>query len=59
MAVPKHKTSRSRRNKRRANHRVSAPHIVECPQCHSPKLPHTVCLNCGTYRGRQIIEIEE
>jgi large subunit ribosomal protein L32 len=30
---------------------------VACPQCHSPKLPHAVCSVCGTYNGRQVIEV--
>ncbi|NLT34656.1 MAG: 50S ribosomal protein L32 [Gaiellales bacterium] len=59
MALPKRKHSRSRRDKRRATHSLTAIHFVDCPQCHSPKLPHTVCPNCGTYKGRQIVEVEE
>lgn len=59
MAVPKRKHSRARRDSRRATHRVKVPKMVECPQCHSPRLPHRVCAVCGTYRGRQVIEMEE
>lgn len=59
MAVPKRKTSRQRRDKRRATHAVSAPTVNECPQCHSPKVPHRVCPTCGMYKGRQIVEVEE
>lgn len=54
MAVPKRKTSKSRRDKRRATHTASVPALVECPQCHQPKRPHHVCANCGTYRGREV-----
>jgi large subunit ribosomal protein L32 len=54
MAVPKRKTSKSRRDKRRATHKVSIPALVECPQCHQPKRPHHVCPTCGTYRGREV-----
>jgi large subunit ribosomal protein L32 len=54
MAVPKKKTSKSRRDKRRATHKLEAPRVNECPNCHRPKRPHRVCLNCGTYRGREV-----
>ncbi|HET9545990.1 MAG TPA: 50S ribosomal protein L32 [Gaiellaceae bacterium] len=54
MAVPKRKTSKSRRDKRRATHKLSAPVVIECPQCHQPKRPHRVCPTCGTYRGREV-----
>ena len=40
MAVPKKKTSKSRRDKRRATHRLEAPRVNECPNCHQPKRPH-------------------
>jgi large subunit ribosomal protein L32 len=54
MAVPKKKTSKSRRDKRRAQHSIEAPRVNICPQCHSPKRPHHVCPTCGTYKGREV-----
>ncbi|HEY8552465.1 MAG TPA: 50S ribosomal protein L32 [Thermaerobacter sp.] len=56
MAVPKHKTSKSRRDKRRTHWKLTAPALVECPQCHQPKRPHRVCPNCGHYRGRVAVK---
>jgi large subunit ribosomal protein L32 len=53
MAVPKKKTSKSRRDRRRAQHGVEAAKTTACSTCHSPKLPHRVCPVCGTYRGRE------
>jgi large subunit ribosomal protein L32 len=58
MAVPKKRQSRTRRDKRRAQHKVSAPRLNECPRCHSPRLPHRVCPTCGTYAGREVISHE-
>ena len=54
MAVPKKRTSSARRDRRRATHGIDKPRPNECPQCHSPRLPHRVCLNCGTYAGREV-----
>ncbi len=60
MAVPKKKMSRSRTRRRKASWKLDRPRTSTCPQCHSPKLPHRACPNCGTYRGREIIpETEE
>jgi large subunit ribosomal protein L32 len=56
MAVPKTRTSRARRNSRRAQWKLTVPGLVECPQCHEKKLPHRVCLNCGFYRGKEILD---
>jgi large subunit ribosomal protein L32 len=54
MAVPKRKTSKARRDKRRAQHGVAAPRPNVCPTCGSPKQPHHMCPSCKTYRGREI-----
>jgi large subunit ribosomal protein L32 len=59
MAVPKRKTSRSRRDMRRAHDSLSTPARSICPQCREPKPPHRVCRNCGTYRGREVIKTDE
>jgi len=60
VAVPKKKTSRARRDRRRANHdKVTAPNLTTCVQCGEPVKPHTACWNCGTYRNRQTIEVQE
>ena len=59
MAVPKRKVSKAKRDSRRANTwTLSAPGIVECPQCHEPKLSHRVCKKCGSYDGKQVISQE-
>jgi large subunit ribosomal protein L32 len=55
MAVPKQKQSHSRTNKRRSQHKLTAPTFNSCPQCHSPRRPHRVCPVCGTYAGREIV----
>ena len=54
MAVPKKKTSKARRDKRRATHRLEAPRLNACPNCGSPTRPHHVCPTCKQYRGREI-----
>ena len=59
MAVPKQKTSKSKRDKRRSHDALKAPSQSACPDCGSPRQPHRVCPNCGKYRGRVIIETEE
>ena len=59
MAVPKRKTSKARRDKRRANWKLEAPNLVKCPHCHEFKLSHTVCGNCGYYKGREVVAMAE
>ena len=54
MAVPKQRQSHSRTNKRRSTHKITPPSLRACPSCGAPRLPHRVCLNCGTYAGREV-----
>lgn len=59
MIVPKRRTSRSRKNKRRSHHALARPAVSVCPSCGAPKVPHRICGQCGTYRDRTVIETEE
>ncbi|MCS6951240.1 MAG: 50S ribosomal protein L32 [Bryobacterales bacterium] len=59
MANPKRRHSQRRTNNRRAHDALRAAGLTECPNCHEPKLPHRVCPHCGTYKGREVIEVEE
>lgn len=57
MAVPKRKTSPSRRNMRRSHHALVAVQAVECPNCGELRLNHHVCGACGHYNNREIVEV--
>jgi large subunit ribosomal protein L32 len=56
MAVPKRRTSKARRNKRRSHHARSPVQTSDCPNCGAPRQPHRVCPNCGYYKGTQVTE---
>ena len=54
MAVPKRKTSKARRDKRRSSHwKLVAPGLVTCPKCGAFCLPHRMCKSCMTSKGRE------
>jgi len=54
MAVPKKKTSPSRRNMRRSHHALKPVAYGECPNCGELKRPHHLCPSCGYYDGREV-----
>ena len=56
MAVPKSKTSKSKRNMRRSHHALKLHGISICSNCSSVKHPHAICDACGHYRGKQWLE---
>ncbi|NGP76709.1 50S ribosomal protein L32 [Balneolaceae bacterium YR4-1] len=59
MAHPKRKTSKSRKNKRRANHGLEEPTLAECSNCGALHRYHHVCTECGYYRGRQVVSVSK
>lgn len=59
MAVPKKRKSRSKRDMRRATHKISAAVYNECGQCGAPKEPHRICGSCGWYKDRYALEVVE
>jgi large subunit ribosomal protein L32 len=59
MGLPKRRTSKSRRDKRRTGKRLSAPSLSTCPDCSEPVLPHHACPSCGSYKGRQVTNVEK
>ncbi|MEE8348278.1 MAG: 50S ribosomal protein L32 [Acidobacteriota bacterium] len=59
MPNPKRRHSKSRTRKRRSHDFLTAPSLSICSNCGSSVLPHRVCANCGHYKGRQVIEVED
>jgi len=57
MGVPKQKHTKSRRNKRRLHIFLKAATLTKCPKCGQPILPHTICLNCGYYKGTEVVDV--
>ncbi len=56
---PKNKTSKARRDKRRANWKMSATNLVKCSKCGELMMPHRVCKACGSYNKKEIISVGE
>jgi large subunit ribosomal protein L32 len=59
MAVPKKKTSKSRRDMRRSHHALDTFNWVEDKSSGEPVRRHHVDLKTGMYKGRQVIEVRE
>jgi large subunit ribosomal protein L32 len=56
MAVPKRKTSPSRRGMRRSADALSRPTYVEDKDSGELRRPHHIDLKTGMYRGRQVLK---
>tara|TARA_B110000438_G_scaffold130962_1_gene127162 strand:+ start:1639 stop:1818 length:180 start_codon:yes stop_codon:yes gene_type:complete len=56
MAVPKRKTSKSKKNQRRSHHKISSINIIEDKKSGEYRLSHHLDLKTGLYNGKQILE---
>ena len=56
MAVPKRKTSKSRRNKRRSHHKITNANVVEDKKSGEYRLSHHVDLKTGLYNGKKVLD---
>jgi len=57
-ALPKKKITRAQKGHRLNSLKMRPIHPSFCPRCRAAKLPHTVCRQCGFYRGRQVVGAE-
>ena len=55
MAVPKRKTSRSKRNMRRSHDRINQLNIIVDKNSGEPRLTHRIDLSTGIYNGKTIL----
>jgi len=49
--------NRSQRGNARSHRALLVSSLTLCKECGSPKTPHTICLVCGKYKGRQMIDV--
>lgn len=57
MAVPRHRHTRSSVGQRRMHIFITPAALTSCSKCGKAVKPHTVCLNCGYYKGREVINV--
>ena len=59
MAVPKRKTSRSKRNMRRSHDSLNLLNIIDDKNSGEPRISHRLDISTGIYNGKQILKKKE
>jgi len=57
MGVPRHRRTKSKQGHRRSHLALKKLALVSCAKCGSQIRPHSVCYNCGFYKGRQVVDV--
>ena len=55
--VNRMRATRSHRNNRRSHHALDAAHSTKCSNCGADRKSHTICMGCGWYNGRKVIDL--
>lgn len=50
--------TRAHTKNRRSHHALKAPTLAVCSNCGAHHRPHHMCLQCGFYNGRQVIDLK-
>ena len=56
MSVPSQRKSRSKTKRGRSHDALKSPTYNKCPKCKKVVRPHRACSNCGTYKGKAVID---
>jgi len=59
MAVPKRKTSKSKRDMRRSHDSIKSLNIIEDKDSGESRLSHKIDMSTGMYNGRQVFKKKE
>jgi large subunit ribosomal protein L32 len=58
MAVPQVRTSKRMKGFRRSHHALKPPQLIHCSNCGNQILPHRVCAQCGHFKGKEVVAVE-
>jgi large subunit ribosomal protein L32 len=56
MSTQKQRHTKGRRDRARAELKLSPKNLVTCTKCGAQILAHTVCPKCGFYKGREVVD---
>ncbi|OGD57312.1 50S ribosomal protein L32 [Candidatus Berkelbacteria bacterium RBG_13_40_8] len=59
MAEPKKRHTSTRSGNRRSHLAKKTKSLSICPKCKETTFSHRVCPNCGYYKGKDVLKLEE
>lgn len=58
MGLPSKRRTKTSKKERASHFALKPKSLVKCSKCGKLILPHRACLNCGTYKDREVIKIK-
>ncbi len=59
MAVPFRRVSKTRKRMRRSHSALELDTTTKCPNCGAVIKPHRVCKECGSYKGKEVVNVKK
>ena len=55
--VNRMRATRAHRDNRRSHHALTAARMSKCANCGTLRKSHTLCMSCGWYKGRKVLDL--
>ena len=55
--VNRMRATRAHRDNRRSHHALTAARMSKCANCGTLRKSHTLCMTCGWYKGRKVLDL--
>ena len=59
MSIPKRRKTSAKRDSGRSHLHLKQIKLTRCQKCQEAVLPHHMCKKCGTYKNRQVLDLEK
>lgn len=58
MGIPSRRSTSSSKRQRASHFALRSILVTKCSKCKKPILPHHACRFCGTYAGKEVIDVK-
>jgi len=55
--VNRMRSTRSHTGNRRSHHALEGARLSKCANCGAAHKSHSICMNCGSYNGRKVLDL--
>lgn len=58
MGLPSKRRTKTSKKERASHFALKQTPLNSCPKCGKPVMSHRACAKCGTYKGKEVVEIK-
>jgi large subunit ribosomal protein L32 len=58
MGLPSKRRTKTSKKERSSHFALKTQSLSKCPKCGKPVLSHRACSKCGTYKGKEVLDVK-